>query len=192
MQSQYPGVGPILCWPDNGKITRRRLHRRRYVRRCCALHLAEDSVVGWSFGGVVAFHLACELRKEGVKVNGVVLIDSPSPFTTEALPPALVETMVGSSRLQAQMNSSSAALVAYEPRRDLPSADSYPRAVILRCLDAFHASSIPGCSRIPFLEDRGDRRTIVQDWENLTGQRIPILDVPGHHFSEIINSSADL
>ncbi|EJD06333.1 polyketide synthase [Fomitiporia mediterranea MF3/22] len=154
---------------------------------------------GWSFGGVVAFHMACELMRGGVKVAGVVLIDSPSPFTEEPLPQELIDSVIHESSsstpqqaqiiqlARVQMSYATRALVAYEPPRLSHTAESpvYPNIVMLRCTDAFAMTESRGSSftgRVPFLEDRGDTKTSVQDWEKLIGKGVPVLDIPGHHF----------
>ncbi|THH09272.1 hypothetical protein EW145_g2129 [Phellinidium pouzarii] len=156
---------------------------------------------GWSFGGVVAFHMACELMYAGVRVAGVVLIDSPSPLTENPLPEALIDAVIQSDSkassssdrqaeiirlVRTQMYNATQALVAYDPLRAtaISRASAYPNMVMLRCCEPFHMSSIRGhpSKRIPFLEDRNDSKTSVRDWEMLIGKHVPVLDIPGHHF----------
>lgn len=137
--------------------------------------------------------MACELMQSGVKVAGVVLIDSPSPFTHSPLPDALIDAVIQSNDQAAgggqqaklidlarvQMRHSTRSLVAYK----VPAAARvYPRLVMLRCSEAFDTRAIPGCGPMPFLEDRSDPKASVADWERLTGCDVPVLDIPGHHF----------
>ncbi|TDL16946.1 ketoacyl-synt-domain-containing protein, partial [Rickenella mellea] len=94
---------------------------------------------GWSFGGIVAFHMACEMQRAGIKVAGVILIDSPSPFSTEPLPPVLIDAVLPTaefsnvrhariaSLVRTQMNHSTHAVVAYEPQS---APRPYPRLVM--------------------------------------------------------------
>lgn len=166
---------------------------------------------GWSFGGVVAFHMARELMRAGVKVAGVVLIDSPSPFTRKPLPEALIESVIRttssseSSKQQAQvirlartqMSHATRALVSYDPLSSLSmsEASAMPNVVMLRCTDTFPLSelrhTIP-LEPMPFLEDRSDQRAFVQDWERLVGKKVHVLDIPGHHFEPFAPKNVSL
>ncbi|TDL15699.1 ketoacyl-synt-domain-containing protein [Rickenella mellea] len=146
---------------------------------------------GWSFGGIVAFHMACEMQRAGIKVAGVILIDSPSPFSTEPLPPVLIDAVLPTaefsnvrhariaSLVRTQMNHSTHAVVAYEPQS---APRPYPRLVMVRCTEAFDVSAVPGCGALTFLTDRRDPRSAVEDWERLVGGTVEVLDIPGHHF----------
>nr|WGJ61596.1 ShPKS5 polyketide synthase 5 [Sanghuangporus sanghuang] len=150
---------------------------------------------GWSFGGIVAFHMACELMRTGVRVAGVVLIDSPSPFTRNPLPQSLINSVIcpssGSSKQQSrlielartQMSHATEALVAYDASANRPS--QYPNVAMLRCIDTFPLSDMRmnfPLEPMPFLEDRSNPRTSVNDWERLVGKEVRIFDIPGHHF----------
>lgn len=135
--------------------------------------------------------MACEMQRAGIEVAGVILIDSPSPFSSEPLPPALLDAVLPTaefsnvrhariaSLVRTQMNHSTRAVVAYDPQS---APRPYPRLVMLRCSDAFDVSAIPGCGDLPFLTDRRDPRSAVQDWERLVGGTVEVLDIPGHHF----------
>ncbi|KAL5503739.1 PKS1 [Sanghuangporus vaninii] len=150
---------------------------------------------GWSFGGIVAFHMACELMRTGVRVAGVVLIDSPSPFTRNPLPQSLIDSVIcpssGSSKQQSrlielartQMSHATEALVAYDASANRLS--QYPNVAMLRCTDTFPLSDMRKnfpLEPMPFLEDRSNPRTSVNDWERLVGKEVRIFDIPGHHF----------
>lgn len=161
-----------------------------------SVHGLISLLLGWSFGGVVAFDMATKLMREGVKVAGVVLIDSPSPFTKTPLPEHLIDSVIRATApalsgqqskvvklARAQMSFATQALVSYDPRSAL-SGCQFPKVVMLRCVDAFAFSEVdknmPGFDS--FLEDRSDERVFIRDWEHLTGRRVPILDIPGNHF----------
>lgn len=135
--------------------------------------------------------------KAGVKVAGVVLIDSPSPYTQKPLPEALIEAVletetIGANEQQAnlvrlarmQMTHSTNTLVAYTPpaQSDYP---ALPNVAMIRCADSFSLSNITGINkskRLSFLEDRKDPKELTRDWERLTGKDVPIFNIPGHHF----------
>lgn len=155
----------------------------------------------------MAFHMACELMRAGVKVAGVVLIDSPSPYTQKPLPEELIEAVleaetVGANEQQAnlvrlariQMTHSTNTLVAYNP----PSPSEYsalPNVTMIRCSDSFPLSDIAGINkskRLSFLEDRKDPKDLVRDWERLVGKEVPIFDIPGHHFEVFSPSNVSL
>lgn len=160
--------------------------------------------LGWSFGGVVAFHTACEMRQAGVKVAGVVLIDSPSPFTHKSLPEKLIDTVIqgnGESRssvspfvqrkrndisrlARLQMRNSTKALVAYNPlmHAAIAEAADFPPVVMLRCEKGYDVNGKLGGTADPFLADRRNPKDMVRDWEELIGAAVPVLDIPGHHF----------
>ena len=50
--------------------------------------------LGWSFGGVLAFEASRQLRKAGIVVKGVILIDSPFPIGHQALPSEVISYIV--------------------------------------------------------------------------------------------------
>lgn len=139
--------------------------------------------------------MACELMRTGCNVAGVILIDSPSPFTKRPLPESLIKSVVcsssGPSKQQSrlielartQMSHATKSLVAYEPPEFHSSR--VPNVVMLRCTDAYPLSDTRkkvDLEPMPFLEDRSDPRTSVSDWENLIGKGIRMFDIPGHHF----------
>lgn len=168
--------------------------------RCkyCKSSYSDLHVIGWSFGGVVAFHAACQLINEGVKVSGVVLIDSPSPFTKDSLPDAIIKKVIGSDitakqsktldLARVQMTHATNALVAYDPLNSstiLRASSTFPNVAMIRCEDAFPTGDLQithTTESMSFLCERDDPRTITSDWEKLTGKSVPVLDIPGHHF----------
>ncbi len=151
------------------------------------------------------------LRQAGVDVKGIILIDSPSPFTDQVLPDALIDAVLGKLRRQApasdertktkttlelakiQMQHSSRALVSFDPCRphdEDAESGTYPKAVMVRCTSPVSMSGAGvSWACVPFLDDRHDPRTMTDDWESLVGCRIPVLDVPGNHFEMFENGN---
>jgi amino acid adenylation domain-containing protein len=74
-----PGEEPLR---DAGEIAERYLAEIRGVRSAASWRL-----VGWSFGGIVAFEMARRLRAQGEEVAALVLIDPTDPRAAGALPP---------------------------------------------------------------------------------------------------------
>jgi amino acid adenylation domain-containing protein len=48
------------------------------------------TLLGWSFGGTVAYEMACQLSQQGREVPMVFLLDSDAPRTRETPPPAMI------------------------------------------------------------------------------------------------------
>ncbi len=139
--------------------------------------------------------MACEMRKAGVKVAGVVLIDSPSPFTHGSLPEKLIDTVIQASgespssaplaahrtrsdiaRLaRLQMRHSTKAIVEYNPlvHAAIAEATDFPPVVMLRCEKGYDVSDKIGGAPIPMLADRRNPKDMVRDWEELTGATVP-------------------
>lgn len=183
------------------------MHSGRYVYVLIPylhVHRSHSFCLGWSFGGVVAFHMASLLREANIEVRGLLLIDSPSPLTAEALPDGLIETVFSKARKGAmggsvatglvelakiQMKNSSRALVSYKPY-DYP-IDRTLNAVMIRCSEPFTGSFTgnicdtdgkPTWKSVPFLDHRENPRDMVADWELLLDHTVPILDHKGNHF----------
>lgn len=144
-------------------------------------------VVGWSFGGIIAFEVARRLLKSDVPVEGVVLIDSPSPLNHVPLSDALIDTIVMLNRnsisssvgllVKQQFQMNSRILLHYDPT---VGGGPYPQLVLLCSCDDFHPHGdleVPG-----WLSNKVHRRSAVTGWEMIVGKPIKFIDVPGHHF----------
>ena len=143
--------------------------------------------IGWSFGGVVAFHTAHILTQQKYPVSGVLLIDSPAPLNHQPLPSAIIDAVVPKSNpssgnaaaLRRQFELNTALLADFKPLDT--SHDAYPDMVLLRSREGYNATDLH-CERHAWLENREDPRTAVEGWETIVGKEVRIVDVPGHHF----------
>nr|BAO20284.1 polyketide synthase 1 [Grifola frondosa] len=148
-------------------------------------------VGGWSFGGVIAYEAARQLIAAGVPVKGLVLIDSPHPLTSSALPDSLIDAVIGgvsannklTPLIVTQMKNATRALVTYDPSSSPASKVAAPRAVMLRSREGF---PVPKQSEkiqsLEFLGDRANPTQAVAEWESVLGSKVPVLDIPGNHF----------
>ncbi|KAI9672396.1 MAG: Type I Iterative PKS [Caeruleum heppii] len=143
---------------------------------------------GWSFGGVVAFEMANQLHRMGKQVKGVVMIDSPCPINHKPLPASVIAHITrsnvksGAARemerlIAAQFQNNTSMLVQYNPSP----ARCPIKLMMLRSREGFHSEKISGIPN-PWLDDRSRRSDAVNEWETLTGRKIPVMDIPGTHF----------
>ncbi|KZV60680.1 ketoacyl-synt-domain-containing protein [Peniophora sp. CONT] len=144
---------------------------------------------GWSFGGVVAFEAARQLRARGMPVRGVLLIDSPPPRTHVPLNDALIASVSASTGRPS--SSDLAPLVARQFTLNSRLLGAYgagvskgpflEQVVLLRSSDGLRLADdrvlVPR-----WLADRRDTRVCVQGWEELLGHKITVLPIPGNHF----------
>ena len=151
---------------------------------------AACSSAGWSFGGVVAFEIARILTSRGVKVAGVVLIDSPSPSAPPLLSDAIIDCLLRDRDRERTIDSSMTALVTRQFKQStvllakyVPGTRNAAReapVAFLRCTAGFYPD---GVEDVPaWFRERGQVGQIVGSWEALVGGPIPVWDVPGHHF----------
>ncbi|KAL8823528.1 MAG: hypothetical protein Q9191_005774 [Dirinaria sp. TL-2023a] len=151
----------------------------------------EKSIIlgGYSFGGVVAFQVAHQLREEGKDVEGIILIDSPYPVNHEPLPHAVIahvsrslsskdSTKAVSERVSKQFQANAALLGKYRPPQ---SSQIVAKVVMLRSRDTFDSEGLCGV-RYPWLSDQQTRSQAIAAWEKLVGQSIKVLEIPGNHF----------
>ena len=145
---------------------------------------------GWSFGGIVAFEVAKQLRIKSnlVELKGVILIDSPSPLNHVPLSLPLIEEVVDSSIkgnsdirnfCKAQFITNAKLLSEYDPFK-IANEGPPLRLVCLVCKDGYNS---PSCVDVPsWLTDRGDITTSPKGWKLVSGAVVQVLDIPGHHF----------
>lgn len=87
-EANVVGIRSPGTWGDELPSTMEEL-ARTYVSRLRATVKSDRYVLaGWSFGGVVAFAMAAELRQAGVDVEQLVLIDSYAPGAQSAEEPS--------------------------------------------------------------------------------------------------------
>ena len=147
-------------------------------------------LIGWSFGGVVAFEIGCRMMKEGFDVKGIVLIDTPCPTDHVPLSATLVNHIVirgipsdfeteAMGSVREQLRQSSELL-----KKHLPSSDGpYPRVAFLRSREGVKIE--PGSMREKtpvWLADREEPETTTSGWETLLKEKLKRWDVPGDHF----------
>ncbi|KAL8717978.1 MAG: hypothetical protein Q9225_004837 [Loekoesia sp. 1 TL-2023] len=153
----------------------------------------------WSSGGVLAFEVARQLLNIGRKVEGVVLIDSPSPINHIPLPDQVIKHILSSfsgpsstirtkymDTLAAHFRTHKKLLAEYVPER-LPPASGI-RFMMLQSKDTMDTTQLCGVS-YPWLEDEGTRLQAIRDWQILVGQRIDVLEIPGNHFEPFLDKN---
>ena len=125
-----------------------------------------------------------------MKIQGVVLIDSPFPSAPPLLSDTLIERLLRDQ--EHALDSSMTALVVRQFKqsttllgRYTPSArDAKVSLAFLYCTAGFCPDAmedVPAWFRER--DDAGrDRGWIVEPWEALIGGTVPVWDVPGHHF----------
>lgn len=155
---------------------------------------------GYSFGGVVAFEMARLLSERGdCLVRGVVLIDAPPPLHHRPLARETVQAAMAAKHVHAakdrppeaarfheavgalavRNNLRRAALLGrYRPRREGP----MPRVVLLRSSEGFSAAGY-ALPENKWLHDRTDVKTSSGAWEELVGEKVKVIDIPGDHFT---------
>ena len=136
----------------------------------------------------MAFEVSRLLIQKGVKVDGLILIDSPSPDTCEPLPKALVDDVIGryststsTYSLGAVLRFAGQALAAYN-RHDSPAEDvSPPLSMILQCRDGvvFEDGYDPS---VTWLVNRKNSSTVTDLWKG-TLPCFSVIDVGGNHFT---------
>ncbi|KAG6866326.1 Type I Iterative PKS [Blastosporella zonata] len=152
---------------------------------------------GWSFGGVAAYEVARHLELMGRSTRGILLIDAPSPIAHVPLSDTVIESALnldgrtsGSSELvklaKAQFKMNSRLLGDYTPA---PFLRDCPPLVMLRSKEGFSPIGV----QVPaWLSDRTRPKTATEGWETLSGSRVEILDIPGHHFEPFLRSNIDV
>ena len=149
---------------------------------------------GWSFGGVVAFEVAKQLRTKSklVEVKGVILIDSPNPLNHVPLSLPLIEDVIDDSikgnqdivreLCRTQFTTNAKLLSEYDPYEIMVVNEGPPlRLVCLVCRDVYN----PPSSRVEvpsWLADRGDITRFTEGWNLVSGSAVQVLEIPGHHF----------
>jgi len=145
---------------------------------------------GWSFGGVLAFEIARQLRRSGKSVKGVILLDSPCPIDHEPLPDAIIEHISGGIQNGSASMSKVRNCVAAQFQRNARLLQKYNptstaqdfECIMLKSRDTFDSEKYYGL-KYSWLDDEEFRNQSIQAWEALTRQSIPTLEVQGNHFN---------
>ncbi|KAI9884338.1 MAG: Type I Iterative PKS [Watsoniomyces obsoletus] len=144
---------------------------------------------GWSFGGVVAFEVACQLRAAGREVSGVILIDSPYPVNHKPLPEEIIAHVAGGlsksagadairQQVLSQFRQNASMLGKYRPQ---PAGLENVKFCYLRSRNTFDSEGLCGV-RYPWLSDQQERTDAINSWKTLVGQDTHVLEIPGNHF----------
>ncbi|GLB38792.1 putative polyketide synthase [Lyophyllum shimeji] len=141
---------------------------------------------GWSFGGAAAYEVARRLEKMCIRVQGILLIDSPSPLNHVPLSDSLIDSVLnldGRSNgselgklVKAQFSTNARLLGEYNPE---PFIGLCPPLVLLRSRESF---SPPGIDVPDWLSKRTNSRLVAAGWEALSGSRVKVMNIPGNHF----------
>lgn len=161
---------------------------------CKRTFITDTTPIGWSFGGVVAYEVSLQLAKQGVRVQGVLLIDSPSPIDHVPLSDSVIDSVLSPEArksgnklgklVKAQFVMNTRMLGRYVPR----TTDEYcPTLVFLRSREGYNPSNM---LEVPaWLADRQDPKLISASWETIAGEPIKVIDIPGHHFQPFETSN---
>ncbi|KAF5393009.1 hypothetical protein D9757_001120 [Collybiopsis confluens] len=147
---------------------------------------------GWSFGGVVAYEIARCLLSLGRDVQGILLIDPPSPVGHVPLSEALLQEIL--SRRGSGISSNAARLVRRQFKLNSGLMGRYSTKtqhdivpVKVAFLRSQEGLSLTGTVPVPkWLANRSDVRDAVVGWEPLVRGPIEVLDIPGNHFEPFL------
>ncbi|KAM3077744.1 polyketide beta-ketoacyl-synthase [Clarireedia jacksonii] len=149
---------------------------------------------GWSFGGVVAFEAARQiLEKRGVRVKGLILIDSPYPINHKPLPKQVIDQILQpnltskilslpeSDVLHEEFQRNAALLGEYKPTELTGSKAFGVPTVMLQSMDTFDTVAECGVD-YSWLSSQSARNDAVASWEGLIGEKFEVFSIPGNHF----------
>lgn len=162
---------------------------------------AQDIILGgWSFGGIVAFEVARLLQSANhIKVKGVVLVDAPPPLDHQPIARSTIEAAMTTAQKVSRPTSTKAkadfeeALATLTIRNNLRRAallgrykpdrrGEMPNIVLLRSSQGVNLD-VSGLPENKWLHDRDDVSTSTSAWEELTGRKVDVRDIPGDHFT---------
>ena len=137
----------------------------------------------------MAYEVSLQLAKRGVQVQGVLLIDSPSPINHIPLSESVIDSVLAlqtrraGSKLEglvkAQFVMNARMLGKYNPRATSEHSPSL-KLVLLRSKEGYDPPSISGTPT--WLTDRKNPKSASAGWETIAGEPIKVMDIPGHHF----------
>ncbi len=143
----------------------------------------EWSLVGWSFGGVVAYEMARQMLAEGLPLRRLVLVDAFLPMTSKADDPGEeAATLEELRRLAARSRAAEGDGSSLEASFDLEAASRVYRANV----SALRAYTPEPC-RLPIADVRAARTldggTLVGRPAGSFSDRSSVVTVPGDHES---------
>lgn len=135
----------------------------------------------------MAFETAKRLTQNGVRVRGIVLIDSPCPGKHVPLSSSVIDHVTRShsqgidsatlNLVAEQFKESSRLLSVYKPsgtgKLEAP-------IVLLRSSEGY---APPGLDVPDWLQHRGSEGAVVGEWEALTRSPVKTWSIPGDHFA---------
>jgi len=149
-------------------------------------------LIGWSFGGVVAFEAATQLQSAGFDVKGLILIDSPLPRNHQPLPEGIITHVLSNTlstpnspkknrdiinpHLLTEFKHNAALLGTYSPP-----TTTYFKTVMLRSRDILDTEALCGV-KYDWLSSQRARDEAVKGWEGILGGKVDVLEIPGNHF----------
>ena len=142
--------------------------------------------------------MARQLLQKGKEVKGLILIDSPYPIDHEPIPNSIIAYFVNlwsrkdpeegeetRQLMSTQFQANAALLGKYKP----PATETaYPKVIILRSRETFDCDRLCGI-QYPWISDQEARKAAIIAWEQLIGQSIPVLDIPGNHFEAFMSQN---
>ena len=149
-----------------------------------------EAILGWSFGGVVAYQAAQLLAKIGFLVKGLVLIDSPYPRKHQPLPKEVIGHVLGrpisgihdeALKIATEFQQNASLLAAYEPMDFDGSKHAKIRTVYLRSQETFDTETVCGV-RYDWLNSQKCKDAAIHGWEALVGDHIEVFPITGNHF----------
>ncbi|KAI0449721.1 hypothetical protein F5B21DRAFT_519804 [Xylaria acuta] len=165
-----------------------------YIKRTKISEEQEVVLGGWSFGGVLAFEVARQLRSLSRPVKGLILIDSPPPVDHKALPPEVISYIVSNKtpgeatyitelsnqareKIKQRFQYHAMLLQNYHPE---PQTGHAP-CVMLKCSRSMDTAVLCNVT-YPWVSDGDFRERSVRQWEQLMARSIPVLDIACNHF----------
>ena len=150
---------------------------------------------GWSFGGVLAHEVACQLDSQSSRAIAVLLIDSPCPQDHDPLPVQVVEYILGKtissrgtlSTLKSQFHHHAQFLAAHRPHKSSSSRNYY----MLQSHNLMDTTSLCGV-QYPWLESAEARAISIQRWQILLGRPLSVMEIPGNHFESFHDANVSV
>ncbi|KAF5309598.1 hypothetical protein D9611_013960 [Ephemerocybe angulata] len=148
------------------------------------LPVQTDNVIiaGWSFGGVVAYEVAKQLRVRGLSPRGLLLLDAP-PCTGQVL---LSEDVIDYILRDSSHTASNSMKTQFQKHSKMVSLyrgvelENLLPCVFVRSTEGFPAP--PGLDIHEWFTSRDDPGQTTTTWKHLLRTNLATVDVPGHHF----------
>lgn len=156
-----------------------------------------NSLLGWSFGGVVAYEAARQLSVSGVHVRGLLLIDSSLPRDHESLPEEIItHTISGISsspnpNLLREFKHCARMLSQYNPPAFSSQQQSSIKTVMLQSAETFDTHGLCGVE-YGWLARQDVRDQAIEGWKDLVGANMVVLPIEGNHFEVFARDKVSL